>query len=41
MDKITLASLLERLLDIGMLFILLLGVGFGVELPSQGFGTEH
>jgi len=30
------ALFLERLLDIGMLFLLLLGVGFGIQLPSQG-----
>ncbi len=30
------ALFLERLLDIGMLFLLLLGVGFGVNLPSNG-----
>jgi glycosyltransferase 2 family protein len=30
------ALFLERLLDVGMLFLLLLGVGFGIELPETG-----
>ena len=35
------ALFLERLLDIGMLFLLLLGVGFGVQLPPQGILVQE